>query len=178
VDAPLIVSVARLDPQKALHVLLRAVALLPEPVHLAIVGRGSLEAKLKELAAELAIGDRVRWVGFTSDVADHIAAADVFSLSSVWEGIPLAAQEAIALGCPVVATDVGGLPELIEDRVSGRLVPPNDPRQLADALSHVLASSEGARRYAKAARDRLVERFSTERMLARLRRAYTEAAGA
>jgi glycosyltransferase involved in cell wall biosynthesis len=175
---PLIVSVARLDPQKALHVLLRALALLPAEVHLAILGTGELETKLKALAVELAIDDRVRWVGFTRGVADHIAAADVFALSSVWEGIPLAAQEAIVLGAPVVATAVGGLPELIEDRVSGRLVPPNKPDELADALSHVLASPEGARRYAAEAKARLLERFSTDRMLDRLRSAYREAAGA
>lgn len=177
-SAPLVVTVARLDPQKALHVLLRALSLLPPEVHLTIVGQGELEAKLRSVAEELAIGERVRWVGFTRDVADHIAAADVFALSSVWEGIPLAAQEAIMLGAPVVATAVGGLPELIVDRVSGRLVPANKPIELADALSHVLASPEGARRYAKEAKTRLLERFSTERMLDRLKAVYREAAGA
>ena len=177
-NAPLIVSVARLDPQKALHVLLRAVRLLPEDVHVAIVGEGEQAGKLRSLADELDIAERVHWVGFTHQVADHVAACDVFALSSVWEGVPLAAQEAILLGAPVVATDVGGMSELIEDRVSGRLVPPNKPEDLADALSHVLASPEGARRYASEARDRLLQRFSTERMLERLRTAYREAAGA
>jgi glycosyltransferase involved in cell wall biosynthesis len=178
ISAPLIVTVSRLDPQKALHVLLKAVSLLPPEVHLTVVGRGELEDNLRSLAGELEIAERVRWVGFTPDVADHIAAGDVFALSSVWEGIPLAAQEAMVLGAPVVATSVGGVPELIEDRVSGRLVPPNNPVELADALSHVLASPEGARRYAKEAKARLVERFSTDRMLERLRSAYREAAGA
>lgn len=177
-DAPLIVSVARLDPQKALHVLLRAVRLLPDAAHLSIVGEGEQAAKLRALAEELSIADRVHWIGFTPRVADHIAASDVFALSSVWEGVPLAAQEAILLGAPVVATDVGGMGELIEDRVSGRLVPPNKPEDLADALAHVLASPDGARRYAAEAKARLLQRFSTERMLDRLRAAYREAAGA
>jgi glycosyltransferase involved in cell wall biosynthesis len=177
-SAPLIVTVARLDPQKALHVLLQALKLLPGDVHLAILGTGPLEDKLRAQSERLGLSERVRWVGFTPQVADHIAAADVFALSSVWEGIPLAAQEAIALGAPVVATAVGGLPELIEDRVSGRLVPPNKPVLLADALTHVLASPEGARRYAAEARARLVERFSTATMLDRLASAYREAAGA
>ncbi|MQA98965.1 MAG: glycosyltransferase [Actinobacteria bacterium] len=178
IAAPLIVTVSRLDPQKALHVLLRALSLLSPDVYLAVVGKGALEDKLRSLADELGIAERVRWVGFTPNPADQIAAGDVFALSSVWEGIPLAAQEAISLGAPVVATAVGGLPELVEDRVSGRLVPPNKPVALADALSHVLASPEGARRYAKAAKARLDDRFSTERMLDRLRTVYREAAGA
>jgi len=176
--APLVVTVARLDPQKALHVLLEAVAALPEGTYLAIVGTGKLEEKLKARAVSLGIADRVRWVGFVRDAANYVAAGDVFALSSIWEGIPLAAQEAILVGAPVVATAVGGMPELIDDRVTGRLVPPNKPVLLADALAHILASPEGARRYAAEARSRLVERFSTERMLARLEAAYREAAGA
>ena len=178
VDAPLIVSVARLDPQKALHVMLRALKLLPDDVHLALVGQGEQETKLRALADELEIADRVRWVAFTRHVGDFVAACDVFALSSVWEGVPLAAQEAILLGAPIVATNVGGMPELIEDRVSGRLVAPNKPELLADAIAHVVASPDGARRYAAEAKTRLVERFSNERMLSRLSSAYREAAGA
>jgi glycosyltransferase involved in cell wall biosynthesis len=114
----------------------------------------------------------VSFLGFRPDVADHIAAADAFSLSSLWEGVPLAAQEAILLGTPVVGTDVGGMRELISNKVSGRLVPPGDPVALAAALDEVLSSPERAAAYARAARDGLHERFSTDAMLERLREAY------
>lgn len=171
---PLVVTAARLRPQKALHVLLAALARVPE-AHLALLGEGPLKPTLEEQASALGISERVSWLGFREDVADYVAAAGAFCLSSVWEGVPLATQEAVLLGTPVVATDVGGLPELVQDRVSGRLVPPNDPDSLGGALQEVLGDPERARAYAEEARSRLKERFSTPRMLERLRSAYLDA---
>lgn len=175
-EGRLIVTVARLSAQKAIPVMLEALSLLPNEVMLAIVGRGPDEMSLRRLAVALGIGPRVVWLGWRNDVAAYLAAADVFCLSSSWEGIPLAAQEAMLLGSPVVATDVGGMSELVEDRDSGRLVPKGDPRALAEALREVLFSDELATRYARAAKLRLQQRFSTKRMLERLRQAYREAA--
>jgi glycosyltransferase involved in cell wall biosynthesis len=114
----------------------------------------------------------VRWLGWRDDSEEWLNAADVFGLSSNWEGVPLAAQEAIILGTPVVATDVGGMPELIEDRSSGRLVPKGDPHALADALYEVLSHPSTAKRYADRAVADLRRKFSTDQMLARLRGAY------
>jgi glycosyltransferase involved in cell wall biosynthesis len=171
-DTRLIVSVARLAPQKSLDVLLDAVALLQSDASVAVLGEGPLRMDLERRARSLGLGGRVSFLGFRPDVADHIAAADAFSLSSLWEGVPLAAQEAILLGTPVVGTDVGGMRELISNKVSGRLVPPGDPVALAAALDEVLSSPERAAAYARAARDGLHERFSTDAMLERLREAY------
>jgi glycosyltransferase involved in cell wall biosynthesis len=171
-DAPLVATAARLRPQKDLPTLLRALAGLPGTVHLALFGEGPLEAELRSLAAELSVADRVRFMGWRDDIADFLAAADVFCLSSVWEGVPLAAQEAILLGTPVVATDVGGMRELVEDGVSGVLVRPGNPAELAAALASVLEDPRAARGLAQAARLRLEREFSTDRMLARLREAY------
>lgn len=171
-ETRLIVSVARLAPQKSLDVLLEAVASLRARASLAVLGEGPLRADLEHKARALGLGGRVRFLGFRPDVADHIAAADAFALSSVWEGVPLAAQEAILLGTPVVGTDVGGMRELISNKVSGRLVPPGDPGALADALDEVLASPERAAAYARAAVEGVRERFSTKKMLDRLRAAY------
>lgn len=170
-DEALIVTVARLAPQKSLGVLLAAVAELPGG-HLAILGEGPLEDELRRLARDLGISGRVSFLGFRADVDDVVAAADVFCLSSAWEGVPLAAQEAILLRTPIVATNVGGLPELVEDNVSGRLVPRDSPGTLAAALLQVLDNPDLARRYTSAALERLRVRFSTERMLARLSEAY------
>jgi glycosyltransferase involved in cell wall biosynthesis len=172
----LVVTASRLAPQKDLPVMFEALASAETPFVLAILGTGPQEAELRRAAAGLGIAERVRWLGFRPDVADYVAAADVFCLSSVWEGVPLAAQEAILLGVPVVATAVGGMPELVEDAVTGRLVPPRDPAALASALRQVLASEALRKTFAEGARESLHLRFSTERMLARLAAEYRERA--
>jgi glycosyltransferase involved in cell wall biosynthesis len=172
----LVVTASRLAPQKALHVMFDALARLDLPCTLAVLGTGPLEDDLRQAADRAGVGERVRWLGFRDDVADYVAAADVFCLSSVWEGVPLAAQEAVLLGVPIVATAVGGMPELVDDAVTGRLVPPADPAALADALRQVLANEVLRTTFAAAARARLAERFSTEKMLARLGAEYRERA--
>lgn len=170
----LVVTAARLAPQKALHVMLDAIAELPHYVVLAVVGEGPLESELREQAASLGIEDRVKWTGFRSDVGDFMAAADVVALSSVWEAVALVAQEAVLLGVPVVSTDVGGMGELITDKRSGRLVPKGDPTAFAAAISEVLESENLRSTYATNALHDLRERFSREKMLQRLSEAYRE----
>jgi glycosyltransferase involved in cell wall biosynthesis len=174
-DARLLVTVSRLHPQKALHVMLGALAKLPSGVHLVVVGEGPLEAELKETAAALGVSEQVAWLGFRHDVGDYVAAADVFCLSSRWEAVALAAKEAVLVDTPVVATDVGGMRELLENGVSGRLVPSDDPSALAAALLDVLEHPDRAATYARNARVALAARFSTTKMLDRLYRAYTDA---
>ena len=168
----LVVTAARLAPQKALHVMLAAVARLERNVHLAVVGSGPLEVDLKARARELDLEERVTWLGFRADVGDFIAAADVLCLSSVWEAVALAAQEAVLLGTPVVSTDVGGMRELITDGHSGRLVPKGDDAALAEALREVLESPALRERFTENAQRDLKARFSREHMLARLSEAY------
>ena len=175
--APLIVTASRLSAQKAVAVMLRALTLLPDEVSLVVLGQGPDEAQLKNEALALGLDSRIRWLGFRHDVADFLAAADVFCLSSNWEGVPLAAQEAMLLGTPVVSTDVGGMRELVTDGATGRLVPKGDAAALASALGEMLGSKERARLYAQAGASDLRRRFSTERMLSRLREAYEWHAG-
>lgn len=169
----LIVAVSRLAPQKALHVLLEAIATLPE-VLLVILGEGPLEGELKATAGSLGVDGRTVFLGFRGDAHEFVAAADAFCLSSIWEGIPLAAQEAIALGTPVVTTDVGGMDELIRDGHSGRLCPPGDADSLAAAIQEVVTDRMAADRYATTARIELRQRFSRDRMLERLASLYKE----
>lgn len=168
----LVVTAARLAPQKALHVMLDAIARLPREVTLAVVGSGPLERELKDRAKSLGVDDRVTWLGFRGDVGDFIAAADVLCLSSVWEAVALAAQEAVLLGVPVVTTDVGGMRELITDGRSGRLVPKGDAQGLAEALREVLESQDLRREFVLNALHDLNERFSRERMFHRLSQVY------
>jgi glycosyltransferase involved in cell wall biosynthesis len=174
----LVLTASRLAPQKAVDVMLHAFAQLTTSAVLAIFGIGPLEAELRALTSRLDLDDRVRWLGFQADISDHLAAADAFCLSSIWEGVPLAAMEAVQIGTPVVATAVGGMPELIVDRHSGRLVEPRNPRALADALREVLTDDERRNLYIENARADLARNFSTERMIERLRTAYSEGARA
>lgn len=171
-DQRLLVTVSRLAPQKDLPTMLRALRLLPANVVLGIVGDGAERPSLERMARAFGVGDRAMFLGFKDDAVDYVSAADVFCLSSLWEARALAAQEAILLGVPVVATNVGGMPELLEDGVSGRLVPSRDPGALAAALSEVLSSPEAARGLARVAAERLGERSSREGMLARIAGLY------
>jgi glycosyltransferase involved in cell wall biosynthesis len=134
---PVILTVARLHPQKGYPWLLQAAGLLRDrsPVPLfVVVGDGPSEADLME-AIERS-GLPVSLLGRRSDVADLLLAADMMVLPSVWEGSPLAAQEALRAGVPFIGTTAGGLPALVGD--GGVLVPPRDARALADAIAQIL----------------------------------------
>ena len=156
-DAPLLGAVAVLRPQKGLDVLIRAVAAaareLPA-VRVAIAGEGPERGRLEELATELGVADRVLLLGHRSDVPDLLAAFDVAVSSSWFEGSPLAALEYMDAGLPVVATRVGGMPDLIEDRVHGRLVEPGDPGALAAAIVEVVRDRDRAAEMGARARER------------------------
>lgn len=173
-SARLVVSAAILRQEKALEVLLEAHALVRDAeadVHLVLVGDGPTRPELERRAAELDIGDSVHFVGVRSDVDAIILQADVCSMSSDWEGMPLFALEAMAAGAPMVATRVGGLPEVVEDQVTGLLVPPRSPEALAEALLAVLRDRELAGRLAEAARARSHE-FRIEAVAARFAGLY------
>jgi glycosyltransferase involved in cell wall biosynthesis len=154
----LVVVPARLHPQKALPVLVAAAtrvhATRPE-VLFAIAGEGPAEAEVRAAIAAAGAGGFVRLLGFRHDLPDLLAAADVVALSSTWEGSPLSVQEAMALARPVVATDVGGLPDLIADGTTGRLVAPGEPAALAGALLAVLADPRAAATMGQAARSHI-----------------------
>ena len=168
----LVVAVARLAPQKALPVMFEALSRMRSPATLALLGEGPLESDLRGLAGRMGLSERVRFLGFRNDVADYVAAADAFALSSTWEGVPLAVQEAILLGTPVVSTDVGGMNEIVTDGRSGWLVPAGDAVALALALDEVCSSPDEAASRSARARSDLVRRFSTDAMLDRLREIY------
>ena len=155
-DRPLVLAVARLEPQKRLDVLVDATAgwlhRADRPV-VAVAGSGSLAAALERQAA--AVASPVVLLGRRPDVPDLLAAADVAVLSSDWEGYPLAAQEALRFGVPLVATAVGGVPALVGD--AAVLVPPGDPGALGEALASLLADDERRRGLASAGRAKAQE---------------------
>ena len=179
-DYPLIVNVARLTPAKDQRTLIAAFALLPaDPPapRLAFVGEGPLRADLAAQAAALGVADRVYFLGFRDDVAAVLAAADVFALSSEWEGMPVSLLEAMAAGCPVVATAVGGVGQVVRDGATGLLVPPGDPPALAAGLRACLDDPTAARRRATAARAWVVQEFSMRAWAARWEALYRRELG-
>ena len=144
-EALVIGTIGRLNAQKGHTHLLDALALLrtrlPDLWTL-IVGDGDLMESLKEQAARLGLGDRVVFAGHRTDVPDLLAALDVFCISSLYEGTPLALFEAMAAGRPIVSTAVDGCREVLEDGVSGVLIPPADAKALAGALERVVTNAE------------------------------------
>jgi glycosyltransferase involved in cell wall biosynthesis len=171
----LIGAVGRLYPEKAYDDLVRAVALLDGsvgPVTCAIVGIGPEEQALRALIDQLGVGDRVRLVGRRQDVPDFIRALDVAVMCSRREGSPLALLEYMAGAAPIVATAVGGVPEAVQDSVTGLLVAPGDPAGLARAIGRMLGDRELARRLGDAARARQRAEYDLGVVIDRLQELY------
>ena len=168
-ETPLIGTVARLVPVKGLQHL---VAAMPEilrrcpDVHLVLAGDGDQRPTLERLTKELGLAGRIHLLGFRRDAAAVTAALNVFVLPSLNEGQGRVLVTAMALGVLVVATEVGGVPEVVEDGRQGLLVPPADPQALARAVTAVLARRDYAAELGAAGRCR-APLFSSEVMLAR-----------
>lgn len=140
-----VATVANLRPPKQLQTLLAAIPTVLEShpdAHFYVAGTGPEECSLRELSAKLAIDDRLHLLGAVQEASRLTSCADVFALSSRYEGLPVAVMEALALGVPVVSTDAGGVRELIQDGVTGLLVPVGDAEALARALIRFLDSAE------------------------------------
>lgn len=161
----LIGTVGRLSPVKGHDSFLRAARLILEQepgARFLIAGGGPLEDELGALARQLQLDDACLLVGPRADVYELTSAMDMFVLPSLNEGMPMAILEAMALGKPVVATAVGGVPEVVQHRVTGLLVPPGDERALADACLELARDREWAARLGAQARRVVEEEFSHE----------------
>ena len=169
------VLVARLSPEKSIDTLLRAVPLIlatcPD-FRLEIAGDGPTRAALHSLASELRLGDRVRFLGTVKDVPALLARARLFVLSSLTEGVSLTLLEASARGLPIVATAVGGNPEVVEDGVTGLLVPASSPDALAGGVLRLWDEPALRTQMGRAGRLRVEERFDIRRMMAAYERLY------
>lgn len=179
VDETLVVTVANLREGKGYLYLLDAARQVLDAgatVRFAAAGQGPQEAMLRARHEELALGDDFQLLGYVPDAARLIAGADLFVLASVHEGLPLAIMEALALGVPVVATRVGGVPELVDAGTSGLLVEPRDPQALADAIRAAADPLTRGRLAAGAAHRG--DRVDARAAIARLDRLYLELAGA
>jgi glycosyltransferase involved in cell wall biosynthesis len=176
-SAPLLGVVARLEPEKghahlidAMPAIIRAA---PE-VRLAIVGEGSLEYGLRVMATDLGLADRVVFTGRRDDISAITADLTIAVMPSLREAQGISLLEAMARGIPVVASDVGGIPEVVTDGVDGRLVPPGDSTALADAIIELLCDPDLQRRLGEAGRRTVAERFSIDAQVRRIQQVYDE----
>lgn len=174
---PLVSTVGRLSPQKGqrdfLEAARRVLAVFPKTRFL-VIGGGPGRAELEVLAASLGIDGAVSFLGYRRDVAAWMAISDVIVMASVREGLPYVLLEALALAKPVVATRVGGVPELIQDGETGLLVPPKHPERLAEAILYVLSHREEATRLGKRGRERVWQEFSPKTMAHKMAEVYGE----
>ncbi len=172
--------VARLEPEKGHPTLLEAWPAVLRAVpdtYLLIVGEGSRRDALEAQARELQIAHRVVFTGRRDDVPAVTAALDVAVLPSYREAQGLSVLEAMALSRPVVASNVGGIPEMIEDGVTGLLVPPHDPQALSAAIIRLLRDHPYADTLGRAGHDLVHDRFCIELMVSAVESIYDEGAG-
>jgi len=168
-DATVIGTLSRCEQQKGLEYLIRAARLVDSAdscVQFVIVGDGPLRAELTALRDQLCLGECVVFAGWRDDIAAALSAMDIYCMASLWEQAPLAIAEAMAMRLPVVATAVDGIPEMVIDGYTVILVPPQDPRALADALLELIANRGRAKSMGEAGRERAIEYFSIDGMIA------------
>jgi glycosyltransferase involved in cell wall biosynthesis len=171
-DATLIGWVGRLSFEKGLDVALEALARLDRSdAYLVVIGEGQEEPALRNLAQTLGIADRVLWRGAIANAERLFAAFDAFLLSSRTEGTPMVLLEAMAANIPIVATEVGGVPDVI-DSSSARLVRAGDPSGIAIALTASLSEPDPTAIRVRRARDKLRQRFDIASWLARYESIY------
>ncbi|MCE9534720.1 MAG: glycosyltransferase [Planctomycetes bacterium] len=173
----LIGAAGRLSAEKGFDLLIRAVDRLLTSgldVELRIAGEGNEQAALQKLIDELGRGERIRLLGYCSDLRRLYEAMDIFALSSLREGLPNVLLEAMALEVPVLATRVNGVPRLVEDRRNGRLVESGSVETLVEGFREMFVDPSVRTRYAQAARQTVEDRFSFGTRMDKLRVAYDQ----
>jgi glycosyltransferase involved in cell wall biosynthesis len=175
-DTKVVGSVGRLVPVKSFETLLQSTALLSEsgvPVELILVGEGECRSRLTQIAGDLGIIDHVHLVGEQENVGDWLMTMQLYVNCSLSEGMSQAVLEAMSMGLPIVATDVGANRRLVSGvNGCGLVVQPGTPQQLADAIRQIVSSSELTHGYAANARRRHTQEYGIERMLSDYEKLY------
>jgi glycosyltransferase involved in cell wall biosynthesis len=172
--SPVAGIIARLTEQKAHAYLFEAMAATPglAALHLLVVGDGELRDRLRAHADRLGLSARVHFLGARRDLGDLLASIDVFVMPSLWEGLPLSMVLAMGAGLPVVASAVAGIPEVVQDGVTGALVPPADAPALGSALARLIADPALMRTMGAAASAFVLPRFGVDGYVAAVTRLY------
>jgi glycosyltransferase involved in cell wall biosynthesis len=161
-------TVAHLSPEKGLRYLIEAASMIPSVqsrLRFVIVGDGQCRSELETLVQDLDLSDCFHFTGFQDRTVQVTRTFDMFVLPSLSEGLSSAILTAMACSLPVIATSVGGIPELVKHGVTGLLVPPADPRGLAQAIQHLLDDPEGAFQMGLQGRKRAEEHFTLQRKI-------------
>lgn len=164
-NMPIVLTIARLDEQKGHKYLLKAATGVPKALFV-FVGDGPERASLENEARELCLSDRVVFLGQRNDVRELLQGCDLFVLPSLYEGLPLSIMEAMAAGKPVIASNIGGVNELIRDGETGCLVYPGDPHALARAINTLVSNPALSRKIAMAGKELVEKEFSAKSMAA------------
>jgi glycosyltransferase involved in cell wall biosynthesis len=169
-SGPVLAVIANIRTAKGHCDLIQALAILKKKYPALIclcAGRDDSGGAIARQAGELGLGDSVRWLGFSDDAPEVYDAADLAVLPSHWEGMPLSGIEALRAGLPTVATDVGGIGEVIRDEKDGLLCPARDPERLAARIDEALSRESDRRAWGENARKRFDENFRVELMVER-----------
>lgn len=175
--APLIITVAVLRPAKGIQYMLKAfpdiLGTLPDAYYL-VVGDGEYRNKLGQMANDLGMGERVKFAGFRQDVPYLLAISDLFVLPTLEEVLPTVLAESMAACRPIVVSAVGGVPEMVQDGVNGLLLPPREPKLLAEGCIRLLSNPKEAHKLGKAGWEIVNERFNILKQVKKLGNIYEE----
>jgi glycosyltransferase involved in cell wall biosynthesis len=174
-DAPLVGTIAVFRFQKRLDLWMELAKKIMEQlpqVHFIIVGDGPLKESLFEKRSQLHLEDRVHMVGLKTEIRPYLAAFDIYMMSSIFEGLPIALLEAMAYGCPVISTDAGGIKEVIRDDRDGLLCSVNQPERLVQFALQLLGDTQKSSSLRHQSRRRMEEKFSMNVMVEQIEKAY------
>jgi glycosyltransferase involved in cell wall biosynthesis len=163
-----LIAVGSLSPSKGHRHLIEAMALIRRQIpqaRLRIYGEGAERPALRQLVGALGLQDVIELPGFSAEIDGHLAESDLMVHPSLTEGFGISLLEGMAQACPIVASRVGGIPEIVADGISGILVPPGDPVRLAEAVTGLLCHRNSLRTMGAIGRQRLEQRFTLEEML-------------
>lgn len=173
-------TVGRLEPQKAIHDFIRAVSYIAKKfphIKVLIAGDGPLRGSLENLITELNLQENILILGWRHDIPELLSLLDIFCLSSLWEGCPIVLLEAMASGKPVVATNVGGVKEIVEDKKSGILITHSNPEILGDAILDLINDKEKAKEMGLNGRKTAENIFTLQHMLKNHENLYLDLMG-
>lgn len=172
----IILSISELHPTKGLDTALRALAQLPEDrrdkILYCIAGSGEWTDKLKKITEDLGLGLSVRFLGFVPEARQYLSGADIFLLPSRNEAFPYVILEAGLMGLPLIATSVGGIPEVVSDMRNGILIHKESPKEIAEAILYYLDHPEKQKEFGAEIKKTVANFFSLEKMLSETLKIY------
>jgi len=174
-DKIVVTTAGRMSPEKGHYYLIKAIGLIKDYCNNVVFnfcGDGVLRSKLIKMAEKMGVSGICSFPGFCKNMSNIYQKSDIFVLPSLSEGLPNVILEAFSFAIPVVATNVGGVPEIVEDRINGLLIPPKNPEALADAILTLINNEEERIKMGLAGKEKMKKEFNFERQLRKTVRIY------